>query len=223
MKKILIGRPLSWPMDSLLTNILIFLPTTIVTAALFYQARAQEGSDQLTSYGVGIFFLLVIVFQIWSIFSHENLHAEVNKKGIKIKNDGEKTEIKWENIEEMRITFAIHRIGDTDRKEGFPYLLLKLKNFPLPIKEKIITRRKTTVPFFANSSYFKNFLGDENNFDIAINFENVKEKESKGILTDYPLKPMRTRPLIEVKTKDEYNKVIEEICAPKEQEEYKLK
>jgi len=62
-------------------------------------------------------------------------------------------------------------------------------------------------------------------FDIYVwfkQFQNATEGVSRIIVEDLPLKVSRVRPLIEVNTKEEYNKKISEFVNPEMQKDYIL-
>jgi len=120
----------------------------------------------------------------------------------------------------MSLTFVVKKeINDTFT--GYPFLFLKLKN-GYSHNEKITKVGKMEVPYIVSEAYFKKYMGKTKDFTVAINIENATEDGSKIIMEQLPIKVSKVRPLIEVETKDEYNRKIREFVSPEMQGDYIL-
>lgn len=220
MKKIIVGPPFMMAPQSLFTFFLLLLGNLLLIASSVYIALTVESLYQkIGAILAAIFFLVGIPSLIW--VRNKNLKQNVifDKDGVKLKDNEEIIEISWDDIESMKFTYVFEEINN--RKYGFPFLLIKTKSTSFN-HDVSFTHHKSTFPFIMSSKYFEKYFGFNNDFNLAINIENVDENKSKALLTDYPLKPERTRPLMKVSSKDEYNKLIEETCGEEEQKEYKL-
>ena len=129
--------------------------------------------------------------------------------------------ILWEDIEEISLTYAIKK-EKYETYTGYPFLFLKLK-VGYPHNDSILKVGEMDVPYIVSKDYFEKYIGKSKDFTIGLNIENATESISKTIIENLPLKVLRVRPLIEVNTKEEYNKKIVEFISPEMQKEYILK
>ena len=134
--------------------------------------------------------------------------------------------IEWKDIEKTYITYVFEKDSrnEEDGLTGYPLFLLKFKDdYKLNIQDVFQTRFKTNIPYIVNREYFKKYFGNDKDFDIAINFQNVDEKSSEQLLEKIPVLPSKKRPLINVRSKEEYNKYILGLMNKDVQKEYILK
>ncbi len=166
---------------------------------------------------------ILLVLGIWAIFKRiksEKNSIILDDSGINFKND--RQDIKWEDIEYSFLTFVFKK--DSEGEDMFtacPFLFLKLKN-NYAHTDHIIKTRKYKYPYIVDEKYFKDYIGKTKDFTIAINVEDISEKSSEEMITSLPIKVDSVRPIMEVKTKDEYNKKIYELVDPGKQKDYLL-
>jgi len=220
MKKIIIGPPFLMEPLSTFTFFLVLIANLLLITSSAYLALTIESIYQkIGAVFASIFFLVGIPSLIWIRKKNMRQNVVISKDGVRVKDNETVRQIPWEEIKSMKMTFVFEEING--KKYGFPFLLLKTNSAAFD-HEVPFTLHKVTYPFIMSNKYFEDYFGYSNDFNVAINLENIDENKSKGLLTDYPLKPTRTRPLMKVSSKDEYNKIIEETFGVEEQKEYKL-
>lgn len=221
MKKIYIGPPTSNTKQSLLA--FIFSEIVVLGASAFFLSFvpiAVKVISKIELLAVGTFLFGLSIFTIFKRIKNEKKKILVDDSGFTFKNS--KKHINWEEIENISFTFMFQKEKNIGSEyTGYPILLLKLKNSYVHSNETVKVF-KSEVPYIVGEEYFKEYLGKGKGFTIAINAEDMSEKNSEILITNLPIKVERVRPLMEVENKKEYNKKIYELVSPELQKEYLL-
>lgn len=222
MKKIIIAPPFSNGYQSLPSFIFSELSIFSFSIACLYVGLFPYEPFQeqifLVLFGIALF-----IFGIWAIFIRAKVGKNltvINDSGFTFKNG--RQNISWDDIEYIFMTFAFKKepVGE-EVYTGYPFLFLKLKGGYVHTDQNNKVG-KYEYPYIVNDQYFKDYMGKGKDFTIAINTESMSEKDSEILITKLPIKVEPVRPIMEVKTKEEYNKKIYELVDPEKQKDYLL-
>jgi len=185
---------------SLIVFLLIFLLCTVLSLINFILTPSGN------SFGYFVVALLFEASLIWFgskyVLPGRQKYVIVDDNGINFVCQKRKVEIKWSHIEKLTLQGFV----PNDFRGGFAVLSFDYNKDAVDLSE-------INIPYFLfrKETDLASFLGS-NKPDIAISLKFMKESENKvlhDIFQRNGFSLVKTKPLIQCKTQDEYNEIFE--------------
>jgi hypothetical protein len=196
----------------------LFMAGLSVVSFLIARYVAVGESDQMisfTGYSLAALLAFLIPYTIFLRISAHRSTIRVSDNGITIATPTLQQHLSWGQLTLLFMTTVIY--SRHDHKEGFFYLFFKVQSGDLP---ESVVDYKNGVPyhFVGTAQDFKSFLGQSEPFDFAICLGNISDLESARLIALLPngndRMSMKVRPLVQVQTPEEYNKIVTEAYLP---------